>query len=169
MADAISNSEDILDSRDVIERMDELADFQTAVTDAQEELTELQEEFDSLDPEDEYEAERRVDVGVLVREAERVLERAQFLFDDDAQEELRILSALNDEGKDYSGDWGYGATLIRDSYFIEYAKELADDIGAIDSNASWPCDCIDWEKAADQLKMDYASIDFDGVEYWVRS
>jgi hypothetical protein len=167
MADAISNSEDILDSRDVIERMDELADFQTAVTDAQEELTELQEEMEGLG---EWEdATERETLAIKIAEAERVLERARFLFDDDAQEELRILSALNDEGKDYSGDWGYGATLIRDSYFIEYAKELADDIGAIDSNASWPCDCIDWEKAADQLKMDYSSIDFDGVEYWVRS
>jgi hypothetical protein len=50
----------------------------------------------------------------------------------------------------------------------EYAEQLAEDIGAINKNATWPNDCIDWEKAADQLKQDYTEVDFDGVAYWIR-
>lgn len=49
-----------------------------------------------------------------------------------------------------------------------HAQELADDIGAIDRNATWPCNCIDWDEAAEQLQQDYTEVDFDGVTYWVR-
>jgi antirestriction protein len=49
-----------------------------------------------------------------------------------------------------------------------YAQDFAEDIGAIDRNAGWPLGCIDWEAAADELKSDYSSIEFDGVTYWVR-
>lgn len=27
---------------------------------------------------------------------------------------------------------------------------------------------IDWERAAEELRMDYTAVDFDGVTYWVR-
>lgn len=73
------------------------------------------------------------------------------------------------EQADGCSDWKYGEALIRDSYFATYAEELASDIGAIDRNAKWPLSHIDWEAAADELKMDYTAIDFDGVEYWIRS
>ena len=63
----------------------------------------------------------------------------------------------------------YDVQLIRDSYFIVYAQELAEDIGAINRDAQWPLEYIDWGAAADALKMDYSTVDFDGVEYWVRS
>lgn len=62
----------------------------------------------------------------------------------------------------------YGATLVRDSYFEDYARELAEDCGLIQRDAHWPNDCIDWERAARELQMDYTSVEFDGVEYWVR-
>jgi hypothetical protein len=60
------------------------------------------------------------------------------------------------------------AALIRDSYFEDYARQLAEDIGAIDSKASWPNNHIDWEDATDALKQDYTEVDFDGVSYWIR-
>ena len=91
---------------------------------------------------------------------------------DDA-EELAVLEALLLECKgaggdeQWEGDW-YPATLIRDSYFEDYAQELADDIGAVNSNASWPNNCIDWERAARELQMDYTSVEFDDVTYWTR-
>lgn len=64
---------------------------------------------------------------------------------------------------------GHGESLIRDSYFEEYAEQLADDIGAIDRNAKWPVNCIDWEKAARELQYDYTEVDFDGEAYWIRA
>jgi len=84
-------------------------------------------------------------------------------------DELQTLRALRD---DYSGGEGWldGSTLIRDSYFKEYAEDMASEITDYDPRrTSWPFTCIDWDKAADDLKMDYTSVDFDGVEYWTRA
>ena len=82
--------------------------------------------------------------------------------------EFAALVRLAAEGEDYAEDWAFGEALIRDSYFKEYAQELADDIGAVNSDAGWPADCIDWEKATRELQMDYSPVDFDGVAYWTR-
>lgn len=86
----------------------------------------------------------------------------------DMRTELAALVALADEAAGYAADWEYGETLIRDSHFTDYARELADDIGAIPSGLSWPMTCIDWEQAVRELRMDYTSVDFDGITYWVR-
>lgn len=82
--------------------------------------------------------------------------------------ELSSLRRLAEEA-DGCSDWDLGATLIRDSYFREYAQELAEDCGMIPDNLAWPCRCIDWEQATWELQMDYTSVEFDGVTYWVRS
>lgn len=118
----IDNSQDIIDSRDIIERIEELAEAETS--------------------------------GDLIADAA----------------ELAILRELAEEASDYASDWEFGEQLIRDSYFTEYAQELADDLG-MTRNAegqSWPYCHIDWEAAADSLKQDYTAISFDGVTYWVR-
>lgn len=80
-----------------------------------------------------------------------------------------LLSDLAGNGGDHRwrGDW-YPVTLIRDSYFVTYAQELADDIGAIDSDAGWPNGYIDWERAARDLQMDYTSAEYQGTTYWYR-
>lgn len=124
----MDNSEDIIDSRDVIERLAELAERAEAERDSN----------DAYEP-----------------------------LDDDEREELESLTKLADQGEDVE-DWALGVALIRDSYFTEYAQELADDIGAIEGADRWPNYCIDWERAAKELQMDYMSVDFDGVTYWVR-
>ena len=102
-----------------------------------------------------------------------VIDRIAYLEEDGArdeaeQDELAALKALADQGEEWAEDWEYGAALIRDSYFEDYARELAEEIGAVDRTASWPNSCIDWERAANELKQDYTSITFAGVDYWVR-
>jgi antirestriction protein len=57
---------------------------------------------------------------------------------------------------------------VRDSYFKDYAVELAEDIGAIDPDATWPTNRIDWDAAADDLKIDYTTVEYDGTTYWYR-
>ena len=63
------------------------------------------------------------------------------------EEELHLhqLRELLSELEYCAGDFGYGANLIRDSYFRDYAEQFADDIGAINSENSWPAYCIDWD------------------------
>lgn len=88
-------------------------------------------------------------------------------------EEYAELSALLADMRGYGGDeqwrgdW-YPLTLIRDSHFTEYAEQLAEDIGAVTENAAWPNSYIDWERAARELQMDYASVDYNGTTYWYR-
>lgn len=60
-------------------------------------------------------------------------------------------------------------TAIAAEYFTGYAQELAEDIGAIDANAAWPLRHIDWQAAADELKVDYNSFTLEGNEYFIRA
>jgi len=36
-----------------------------------------------------------------------------------------------------------------------FAEDMAEQLGSIDKNASWPQTCIDWEHAAKELMYDY--------------
>lgn len=83
------------------------------------------------------------------------------------KEALESLLRLHQIGESIN-DWFDGVTLVRDSYFKTYAMDFADEIGALPSDLSWPASCIDWDKAASDLQMDYTAIEFDGVTYWAR-
>jgi hypothetical protein len=139
----ISNMDDTIDSREVIARIEELEES-TAVTCA---LCDRPEDDCACTGEDKFTPTEP---------------------DEDDVAELKALQALASEAEGYAADWKYGETLIRDSYFREYAEQLAEDIGAIEANAKWPNNCIDWDQAARELRMDYTSVEFDGVTYWVR-
>ena len=78
------------------------------------------------------------------------------------------IQELADECEAATGDFGHGAILINDAYFTEYARELAHDVGAITDNRGWPYTCIDWQRAARELQMDYTPVEYDGVTFWVR-
>lgn len=83
-------------------------------------------------------------------------------------EELEALRDLRDEAC-ASPDWTYGELLIREDCFEDYARELAEDIGACDPDAPWPISCIDWEEAAKQLKYDYFAVTFGSDDYLIRN
>jgi|SRR5882724_11786831 len=122
----IDEYQDIIDSRDVISRIDE--------------LTARQSDADNIDP-----------------------------LSNSEMDELDSLVKLQNEAKDYAEDWDFGATLIRGSYFTDYAKEFAEDIGAIEyAGLRWPFTHINWEAAADELKQDYTEVDYDGITYYVQ-
>lgn len=106
----------------------------------------------------------------VIARIEELLEARPLDTEDNA--ELNALMSLAEEGEG-AADWHYGETLIRDSYFQEYAESLADELGYLEQGSqgaqpTWPFTCIDWEKAADELQTDYFSVDFDGITYWIR-
>jgi len=118
--------DDIIDSRDIIER-----------------INELKSEKDGLD-------------------GEELIE-----WEEDNDEELSSLLALQEECKDCTSDWSYGEVLIHNAYFPEYAKQLCEDIGDI------PYDLpsyivLDWDATADNLREGYTEVDFDGERYLIR-
>lgn len=134
MTTDISNRDDLIDIRDVIERVEDLRSLRTPGP---------------------------VAVGD----------------DDDTDQdqlfaELATLEALLEECEGNGGDeqwegaW-YPVTLIRDSYFEDYARELVKDIGDLPRGIPNYI-VIDWEATARNIRMDYTPIEFDGVTYWVR-
>jgi hypothetical protein len=107
--------------------------------------------------------------------------RAQDIIGLDVQEKewLEALEALNEqfivEFADGINDYcDIECILIANYYFENYARQLAEDIGAINSvnsgldQTNWPANHIDWEAAAAQLKLDYTSVTFGGHEYLIR-
>ena len=137
----IHNGQDVIDSRDVIERIEELeAELESIFEDATNE--------GGLDFDD-------------------WLKDGQEGSQDDIDEYL-LLKALAEECEGYAPDWLHGATLINESYFEDYARELAEDVGDISKDTHWPATCIDWEQAANELKIDYTEVDFDGTAYYIR-
>ena len=88
---------------------------------------------------------------------------------EDEREELAALLALREEVKSVVSEWVDGVTLVNDAYFEEYARYFAEETGAINRKVSWPYTYIDWSAAAEELRHYYVSVEFCGVEYWVRS
>lgn len=150
----ISNSDDVIDSRDIIARIEEL---ETLRDDWQED-NELPEYIDT---------ETTTNDEIKKWTDEQVEKWAEW---EDSEEgrELKTLLKVQEQADGY-GDWEYGAALIRDDYFEDYARQLAEELDLIKGDANWPYNCIDWERAADELKMDYTTIDFDGVDYQMRA
>ena len=127
----ISKYDDVIDSRDVIERIEEL----------------------------EGEIEALVENDVLTMDQQDELE--------ELRTELTTLEDLQSECEDYCDDWQHGCTLISDSYFVEYCKEMLEDCGDLPRNLP-PYIVIDWTATANNIKVDYTEVDFDGVTYLVR-
>lgn len=79
-----------------------------------------------------------------------------------------VLDELKGNGGDeqWRGDW-YPITLIRESHFTDYAQEMLEDCGVIPSNLPQYIH-IDWEATAREVLMDYSEITIDGATYFYR-
>lgn len=83
--------------------------------------------------------------------------------DETDKSELEAAKALIDEiGEDIAEG---GVYLIAEYDFEEYAREFAEEIGAIGKDGGWPTYCIDWEWAARELRMDFTEVEYNGVTY----
>lgn len=88
--------------------------------------------------------------------------------------ERKALQALADEAEPESSDWEHGETLIRRDYFVTYITDLIHDCYELPkefNSGNWPFRhmTFDYEAAAQEAEQDYAVVDFDGVEYLIRS
>lgn len=101
----ITNTDSIIDSRDIIERIEELE-------------ASLRDEFEAEDSPLTF---------------EEYIEVTHFEDDTDAYE-YKTLLALAEQCKDYADDWEYGVGLLHEDYFEEYADEMLEDCGEIPKN-----------------------------------
>lgn len=84
---------------------------------------------------------------------------AEWLGDVDGSELPALLAYIRNDGTFDEGT----VERFRDAYQGEYdsdqdfAQELADELGLVNAELSWPHSCIDWEHAARELMYDYFS------------
>lgn len=133
---SIDNSQDIIDSRDVINRIEELEDYRQALETAQAELAA-------------WEGDEEAEI-------------------DPSGQELKDLKALA-KSMENETDWESGTSLIRESYFEDYARQTAEDCGLLENWDKWPATCIDWAQASKELQMEYSCVEFGDTTYYYRS
>ena len=150
---------EVIDSRELIERLEEL---ESDRSDLEQELEDRQEAHEA--------AVKAGNTSAALSAGEEVQEAADDIveWDDDNLEELEVLREANEQGENEVSDWRHGETLIAEWHFTAYAMELAYDIGAVQGDERWPLNHIDWESAADELLHDYTNIDIGGETYLVR-
>ena len=130
----------------------ELGSFKADTIDSRDLVERLSEVIDLLDEvdEDQISADSADEIAELHEER-------------DALEE--IVETIDGYGGDNAAD---GVQLIRNSYFVLFAQAFAEEIGRIEGDADWPYTHIDWEGAADELQMDFTSVEINGQDYWFR-
>lgn len=136
----INNNEDVMDSRDIIERIEE-----------------LRESIESASGKD------CGDFGGEHGWLEYALTCDNV--DSGQVEALKTLTSVADQASDYAPDWEYGEQLIRHSYFEEYMDEMIADCYEVPKELpSFMAIVLDYVA----LRMDYTEVDFDGVTYLIR-
>lgn len=142
---SINISDNVIDAREII---DLLHDVRYDLSDLNDQLT------------DAHEARNFETAEELREQIEQLESENQVWFDLEAE--------LKDES-----DWPHGLQLIAADYFVEYAQQLAEDLGYVKHNVHWPYTHIDWDAAADDLKQDYCSVTVTDnrreYDFWFRS
>lgn len=158
----IDNTENILDVRDIIERVEELREERDSLTEHLDECISAYEYHDSDNTKSTPEYDD-------MKEAEEAVKNWE---DGEEAKELATLESLLADirgcGGDHQwhGDW-YPVTLIHENYFVEAMKVLVQDVGDLPRDIPDYIE-IDWDATAENLRTDYSSVDFDGQEYWYR-
>lgn len=153
----IDNNQDIIDSRDLIDRAYDLID---AYIEAFNEQQKLEDGGEAEELEREDAPHNDLFLAWLIAA------------NDDERSELAALIKVWRECENL-GDWTHGEQLIRRSYFVDYITQLIDDCYELPkelTSGDWPYRhiTIDYEAAANEAEDDYTYVDFNGVEYLIR-
>lgn len=162
---------DTIDTRDLNERLEELESIEADWTEYLEEDCSLRDQVSQIQEglalaEGPEADEMHEELVALESDIGALRDNSPEEFTKDEEKELTQLRELRDEIGD---EFRHGVALIPESDFEEYAQELADDLGVLDTDNTWPLYCIDWEYAARELKHDYCPIQVDGVWHLYRA
>ena len=136
-----------LDSRDLIEKREEL---QNQI------LNSFNETFPQYETDD-FE-------NILFEEEEVQSWKEDWL---DEIVEITDIEKLEDEVS--SSEWGYGITFISEDEFEDYCKQFVEDCGYLSKELPFFISSnIDWVGVADDLRVDYLEVEYQGVTYLFR-
>ena len=74
----------------------------------------------------------------------------------------------NKDSIDEVPEWYDGNTLIIDDEWVAYVEEMLKDIGYITRDFPWWIE-IDCEKTAENVAVDYSTVEYKGHTYYYRS
>lgn len=144
---SISKYDDVIDSRDIIERIEELGE-------------ELADKLNNVTKTENWNSEN------LSEGNYQFMVNSLPESDKDDIEEYWMLVALAEECEQYSSDWEYSESLIRYSYFEEYMDEMIENCYELPKDMPyWMSIKLDYEA----LKQDYTEVEFDDIIYYIRS
>lgn len=153
---------EVVDSRDIIARIEELeAELQAVHEDATEEGLTTLNYSDWLAA---FAASLDGDDTIDLTTYEAITE---------SLEELAELKALTNEAES-SLDWVYGEALIREDYFTDYIEELIEDCYQLPegfNSGEWPWRhmSLNYEAAAEEAKQDYFEVQWGDETYLIRA
>jgi hypothetical protein len=117
--------------------------------------------------------DRLSDIRENEQNQELVAERSIASYEESYQADLAGLEERAEEIIDIKDQLGAeacrdGLTLISETDFQDLARDYAEDCGAIDDAARWPCHHINWEDAAADLAQDYTTVTYKEQDWLVR-
>ena len=84
------------------------------------------------------------------------------------EDELKEIEEIDDVENELGSEFEYGVTLVDVDDWEEYVEELLEDIGYIPKDfPSWIE--IDWESTANNVKVDYTEVTYQGNSYLGRA
>lgn len=138
--------QDIIDTRDLIEKRDELK---------QSILDSFLENFEH------YEDRTECFEDILFEEEE--IQSWKEIWED----ELEQIGEINKIEDELGREFDYGVTLVHEDYWEEYVEDLLVEIGYLPKDIpSWIE--IDWEATANNVKVDYTEVEYQGQTYYGR-
>lgn len=195
MTKQINASDDILDSRDIDARIEELESEISAIEeevseDHAEQVTEIEEQEERI-------AELDAELAALFKEIaenpeqEEVLTARKTEIEDRIEQLMETLADTKEESEEEhcqsevleelkkelsllttfrddvnSAEWKYGLTLINENYFQKYTEEMVEELYGKDAVPNFLV--IDWEATVDNVKIDYSCVEFDGETFYYR-
>lgn len=148
-----------LDTRDLQERLEELEEIQENYEDAAKDLETAKNAIEQPSEGETEELEKEKDL----EQAQSILDGRPEL-DEEEKKELEELLSLKDE----ISEWQYGNTLILESDFEDYCKELCEEIGDLPKDLPGYI-VIDWGETAVNLRADYSECEYLGETYLYRN
>lgn len=138
--------QDIIDTRDLIEKRDELK----------------QSILDSFLETFEHYEDRTECFDDILFEEEEIQS-----WKEDLEDEFEQIEEINKIEDEIGSEFDYGCTLVSKDYWEEYVENLLKDCGYISKNLpSWIE--IDWEATANNVKQDYTEVEYQGQTYYGR-
>jgi len=137
--------QDVFDSRDILEKIDELKS----------EALSLKNEIFEL-----FKKRNLADILSIKNQKEVITQ------------EITILQNFKQDCENYTSEFESGATIISWRYFGDYCEECAYEFGYISKSKNYSnplYNCIDWRQWADFMRQDFAEVSCEGGNYFISS